>query len=277
RVQEFLDHPVLFAGGTTRFDIEQGGAGTCWFLSILSSLADKPEVLKQVCNHSYNIGREDYDGVFHCRFWKFGQWIDVYCDDYLPVKQWGDGFVPWGARSTNRNEVWVSLIEKAFARFNGGYPQVYGGWAGDAFATMTGGVAERVESKDITAPALFARMKNALNSGAVIACSCPVGDAIDGQMGLVGDHAYTITGAIMIEYRGSVKAMIRIRNPWGSRKGEWLGDWSDSSVLWDEVTDDVKTKMKVSERQDGEFWMALEDYVAYFNDTHMCNFTPDFD
>ncbi|ELU15007.1 hypothetical protein CAPTEDRAFT_185839 [Capitella teleta] len=80
-----------------------------------------------------------------------------------------------------------------------------------------------------------------------------------------------------IEYRGSVKAMIRIRNPWGSRKGEWLGDWSDSSVLWDEVTDDVKTKMKVSERQDGEFWMALEDYVAYFNDTHMCNFTPDFD
>lgn len=50
RVQEFLDHPVLFAGGTTRFDIEQGGAGTCWFLSILSSLADKPEVLKQVCN-----------------------------------------------------------------------------------------------------------------------------------------------------------------------------------------------------------------------------------
>lgn len=60
-------------------------------------------------------------------------------------------------------------------RFNGGYLQVTGGWAGDAFATMTGGVAERVESKDITAPALFARMKNALNSGAVIACSCPVG------------------------------------------------------------------------------------------------------
>ena len=54
------------------------------------------------------------DGVFHARFWRFGQWEDVYTDDFLPVIH---GTMPWGARSaTDPNEFWVSLLEKAFAR-----------------------------------------------------------------------------------------------------------------------------------------------------------------
>ena len=48
RPGEFADQPVLYAEGTTRFDVGQGSAGTCYFLSILSSIADKPEVLSQV-------------------------------------------------------------------------------------------------------------------------------------------------------------------------------------------------------------------------------------
>lgn len=63
---------------------------------------------------AYKIGTAAYDGVFHCRFWKFGEWVDLYIDDYLPVK-FGK---PWGARSaTDPNEMWVSLMEKAFARY----------------------------------------------------------------------------------------------------------------------------------------------------------------
>ena len=61
----------------------------------------------------YNIGTEGYRGVFHCRFWKFGEWIDVYVDDFIPIK-YGQ---PWGAHSaTDKNEMWISLMEKAFAK-----------------------------------------------------------------------------------------------------------------------------------------------------------------
>ena len=61
----------------------------------------------------YKIGTDEYKGVFHCRFWKFGEWIDVYVDDYIPIKD----DIPWGAHSsTEANEMWVPLMEKAFVK-----------------------------------------------------------------------------------------------------------------------------------------------------------------
>ena len=66
---------------------------------------------------AYQVGTPAYDGVFHCRFWRFGQWVDVYCDDDLPVKEWITSFKPWGARSKHTAEMWVSLMEKAFAKW----------------------------------------------------------------------------------------------------------------------------------------------------------------
>ncbi|ELU08109.1 hypothetical protein CAPTEDRAFT_90023 [Capitella teleta] len=271
--QEFCQQPTLFSDGTTRFDVEQGGAGTCWFLSILSSLADNGEAIKQIIpDDAYPIGSDKYSGLFHCKLWRFGQWVDVYVDDLLPVKLYGSEFKLWGAKSTDDREMWVSLMEKAFARFKGGYANVYGGLPGDAFTTLTGGVAELVEIQDTDAATLYSRMKNALSCGSIITCSCPV----NGIKGLVGNHAYTITGTFRINHRAQSKMLLRLRNPWGT-KGEWKGDWSDKSYLWNDVTDSVKEKMKVNKKMDGEFWMTMADFMSHFCRVSICNFTPDFD
>ena len=72
-------------------------------------------MLQIIPSDSYRIGTSDYDGIFHCRFWNFGQWEDVYVDDRLPVKAGTTEL--WGAKSaTDHNELWVPLMEKAFAK-----------------------------------------------------------------------------------------------------------------------------------------------------------------
>ena len=64
----------------------------------------------------YHLGSADYKGVFHCRFWRLGKWEDVYIDDRLPIRK--DSNRPWGSfSSTDNNEMWVSLMEKAFAKW----------------------------------------------------------------------------------------------------------------------------------------------------------------
>ena len=53
-----------------------------------------------------------------------------------------------------------------------------------------------------------------------------------------------------------------MRNPWG--KGEWTGDWSDTSKKWN---DSLRNRFKLKERDDGLFYMDLLDYVKHFHST----------
>ena len=50
--------------------------------------------------------------------------------------------------------------------------------------------------------------------------------------------------------------LLQIRNPWGNT--EWTGAWSDKSPLW---TDETKAFFGWEDKDDGTFWMSIEDFV----------------
>ncbi|XP_067649182.1 calpain-11-like [Haliotis asinina] len=272
RPQEIVRNPVLFADGTSRFDIKQRSFGTCWFLSMMANLGDKPALCRKVINEDSYTPRTD--GICHCRLWRFGEWEDVYMDDYLPV--FAGSRCLYGALSgTDTNEMWVSLLEKALARLHGSYNVVSdeGGYPSDAYITLTGGVAEKVSFNydDPDPTELFRRLRNALRTGALVTCAVP--SKFDGKEGLVGGHAYSLTGAYVVTRRDGEKVpLVRIRNPYGSH--EWQGKWSDRSREWGELSEGIQILRK---KNDGEFWINLEDFLHYFNQTTICSLTPDFD
>ncbi len=59
---------------------------------------------------------DDYGGVFHFRFWVYGEWVDIVIDDYLPVDTYGN-FV-FVKNIQEPNEMWAALLEKAFAKYS---------------------------------------------------------------------------------------------------------------------------------------------------------------
>ncbi|XP_033762963.1 calpain-2 catalytic subunit-like isoform X2 [Pecten maximus] len=267
RPTEIRSRPVLFSDGTTRYDIGQGSIGTCWFLSMVSVIADKPSLIRQVIpRNAYPVGTPEYKGMFHCRFWRYGIWDDVYIDDNLPIV-YGDKV--YSAHSaTDENEMWVALLEKAFARSYGSYEAVTGGLTADSFIALTAGVPEMIDIQKgkTCGPVLFKRIRNAISSGAMVACTVP--DKYDNHQGLVGGHAYSLTGTAM----GNDTQLIRVRNPWG--KHEWTGPWSDGSSEWSSVPEGAVQRANVD---DGEFYMSLDDFMTYFSDVTICCLTPDFD
>jgi calpain-15 len=52
------------------------------------------------------------------------------------------------SRSTNENEIWVMLLEKAWAKIFGSYMRIEGGQAGEALPALTGAPATVINHKE---------------------------------------------------------------------------------------------------------------------------------
>ena len=75
------------------------------------------------------------------RFFKYQQWRYVIIDDRLPVYTTNDSLV--FGKCSEPEELWVPLIEKAYAKIHGCYQTLISGWIDDGLADMTALVCEK--------------------------------------------------------------------------------------------------------------------------------------
>ncbi|KAG8001752.1 Calpain-5 [Nibea albiflora] len=280
RPKELCNDPHLFVDGISAHDLHQGQLGNCWFVAACSSLASRDALWQKVIpdwkDQEWNPEKpETYAGIFHFRFWRFGEWVDVVIDDQLPTV---DGLLVY-CHSKDSNEFWSALVEKAYAKMCGCYEALDGGNTADALVDFTGGVSEPMDltengfgEDEEKRNELFERVLKVHNRGGLISCSIRAASAEDMEArldcGLVKGHAYAVTdvrkvrlGHGLLAYFKSDKLnMIRMRNPWGQR--EWNGAWSDSKS--------EREKIGVVVQDDGEFWMTFDDFIIHFTDLILC-------
>ncbi len=87
-------------------------------------------------------------GVYSCCFYKNGGWQKVTCDTRLPCISMPskDGTMrPIYSHTCNMNDMWVPLVEKAYAKLHGSYQALNGGNISEALADLTGGVCDCID------------------------------------------------------------------------------------------------------------------------------------
>nr|XP_029708160.1 calpain-A-like isoform X6 [Aedes albopictus] len=276
RPHEICENPEFFVEGFSRFDVQQGELGDCWLLAACANLTQDQKMFLRVVPED-NSFEDDYAGIFHFRFWQYGRWVDVVIDDRLPTYRGELIYM----RSSEKNEFWSALLEKAYAKLHGSYEALKGGTTCEAMEDFTGGVTEMYDLKDQTPPNLYAIIEKGFQRNSMFACSIepdPHVTEAETREGLIRGHAYSITkiklADIVTPSTSGKIPLIRLRNPWGN-EAEWNGAWSDQSVEWRYIPDEQKEELGLNFDNDGEFWMSYRDFTRYFDRIEICNLSPD--
>ena len=119
-------------------DVKQGLLGNCWLISALGCISKYPSFLKNITFKENNLNQiQDIYHITLYNFWK-KKWEKVAINQYVPVFQKGPVNIPLFSRNTEQNEIYLSILEKAFAKLGGGYGNLITGNPGMAFITLTG-------------------------------------------------------------------------------------------------------------------------------------------
>lgn len=105
-----------------RAQTPRSAIGDCWAISAISVLASQG-LAEQLFMTPYN-----HEGAYCVRFFRDGVWEPIVIDDSLPMSY----SLPAFAKSGDKTELWVPLLEKAYAKFYQAYEELEGGWISDA-------------------------------------------------------------------------------------------------------------------------------------------------
>ncbi|KAL3979634.1 cAMP-specific phosphodiesterase 4 [Sarotherodon galilaeus] len=270
RPSEICENPQFIIDGANRTDICQGELGDCWLLAAIACLTLNEKLLYRVIPPDQSF-TENYAGIFHFQFWRYGEWIDVVVDDRIPTCNNQLVFT----KSFRKNEFWSALLEKAYAKLHGSYEALKGGNTLEAMEDFTGGVTEYFELSDDPTE-LYKIMKNALERGSLMGCSIDVCSESElesrTEQGLVRGHAYSIISLEEVSKDTRIR-LIRLRNPWGFVL--WKGPWSANSKEWSTISAADRENLKKQTIEASEFWMSFADFKKNFTKLEMCNLTPD--
>ena len=213
---------TLFSSEISENSIIQGSIGNCYLLSIISCLTKFPSFIYQLFNSLYISS----NGFYEIKLKINNKITVISIDDYFPYNIKTN--IPLFSKPY-KNEIWVMLLEKAYAKVNGSYLNIDNGSPIDALDSF---LLSSSIGKDIIYDSLYINNENKniiwesildkIENDKKIMMICLSKDKINNKKKLtnfyysiVEKHYYNIIGIFENNENGKNDKFLKLRNPWG--------------------------------------------------------------
>ena len=254
--------------------ISQGNLGDCYLIAFLRGFLKFQQEKYYKLFGNCDIQKGYYEVIF---FDNNGDNIIVYVDDYIIVDNLTQ---PFFSRVEEKDKYIIGIgliIEKAYAKYNGGYINIKGEYQlNSSYYYFTG-----IPSKTIINLNLFSNenindmVESDLERKNVVTCGTKKLDPFP-ISGIVGNHAYTI---MEFEENNDVK-IFKINNPWGYNQKDKMKNFELKNLEDDkykEVKDEIKEfNEKDSNLENGDLKIDVENFKNNFYKINFIEFAKDF-
>ena len=231
--------------------IKQGNIADCYFISSIIGLTKIPNLIYNL----FKIKEINSKGYYEIILFIDGQFQVVIIDDYLPIISDNEFcFSP----SLN-NEIWLCLLEKAWAKINGGYANIIKGYAHHVFETLTGFPSVKLMHSSYENSYIWKYIANSCKSKYIITSTSK--DNLK-EKGLESNHSYTLINYYELNDNNNRYKIFKLRDP---NANKIVFENSKVNLMV------VKNLMKLDiEEEDGILYISFEDYCKYFSFTNIC-------
>ncbi|GBG33883.1 Calpain-7 [Hondaea fermentalgiana] len=203
------------------------------------------------------------DGKYIVKLYWNGAPRQVIVDDRFPVTQDRDWVC---SHSRRKNELWVSIIEKAYMKLNGGY-NFAGSVSGIDLYALTGWIPEAHLMASMAAEGLdFAwnKLLSASRTGDVLTTisTSDIDEEVATQVGLVPLHAYAVLRVIELS---DGTRLVLLKNPW--RRVRWNGPFSmsDRTNWTPQRIREVGLDLERTQEDNGMFYIDYDSVLNFFH------------
>ena len=262
RASEIFIKPTIFSSNNLHINnMKKSKIVTKYFQTTISSLINFPGLIEQIfLTKEYN----EETSLIKMILFIDGEFQIIFLDDYFPVIK--NTNIPYFTLNDN-NDLWILLLEKAYAKINGCYGNIIFGWPDNLFKTLTGFSTEFLIHSNCSIENLWNVVFNVYQNKGLIVTFSKSNDDVE-LKGYSKNCGFVILYCLEIDN----KKLCAIKNCFIEDDYIFKGEFSIENDFWtNENKNKIDNMNSINLNDKSLIWITIEDLHKYFLRTDICH------